>query len=65
VDFVLELEGKLYAIEVKSGRKRSHRGLEKFNLKYPGSIPMLIDIEAGRKLLSAELIDSLIVNIKV
>ena len=65
VDFVLELEGKLYAIEVKSGRKRSYRGLEKFILKYPGSIPILIDLEAGKELLSAESIDSVIVNVKV
>jgi len=38
VDFVLELEGKLYALEVKSGRKRTYRGLEKFIQKYPGSM---------------------------
>jgi len=65
VDFVLELEGKIYAIEVKSGRKRSFRGLEKFLMKYPGSIPFLIDLEAGKGLLSAESIDMVIVNLKV
>ena len=63
VDFVLELEGKLYAIEVKSGRKRSSRGLEKFILKYPGSIPLLIDMDAAEKLLSAEAADMVIVDL--
>jgi len=60
VDFVLELEGKIYAIEVKSGRKRSYRGLEKFLMQYPGSIPLLIDLEAGKELLSAESIDMVV-----
>ncbi len=64
VDFVLELEGKLYAIEVKSGRKRSRRGLEQFILKYPGSIPVLIDPESGKKLLAAESIDMVIMELK-
>jgi predicted AAA+ superfamily ATPase len=62
VDFVLELEGKLYAIEVKSGRKRSPRGLEKFILKYPDSIPLLIDQQAGKALLLAESVDATITN---
>ena len=65
VDFVLELEGKIYAIEVKSGRKRSYRGLEKFILKYPDTIPILIDQKAGQELLLAESIDSVIVNLKI
>ncbi len=60
VDFVLELEGKIYAIEVKSGRKRSYRGLEKFLMQYPGSIPLLIDLEAGKELLTAESIDMVV-----
>ncbi len=64
VDFVLELEGKLYAIEVKSGRKRSRRGLEQFILKYPGSIPVLIDPESGKKLLAAESTDMVIMELK-
>jgi len=62
VDFILDLEGKLYAIEVKSGRKRSYRGLEKFTLKYPGTIPLLIDQEAGKELLAAESVDGIITN---
>jgi len=62
VDFVLELEGKLYAIEVKSSRKRSYKGLEKFILKYPGAVPLLIEMEMGKELLSAESVDKIITN---
>ena len=62
VDFVLELEGKLYALEVKSGRKRTSRGLEKFIQKYPGSIPMLIDWDRGKRILEAESVDDEIFN---
>ncbi|MEA1921747.1 MAG: DUF4143 domain-containing protein, partial [Pseudomonadota bacterium] len=62
VDFVLELERKLYAIEVKSGRKRTYRGLEKFIQKYPGSIPVLIDWDRGKQILEAESVDDEIFN---
>lgn len=62
VDFVLELEGKLYALEVKSGRKRTYRGLEKFIQKYPGSIPILIDWDRGKQILEAESVDDEIFN---
>ncbi len=62
VDFVLELKGKIYALEVKSGRKRTYRGLEKFIQKYPGSIPMLIDWDRGKQILEAESVDDEIFN---
>ncbi len=62
VDFVLELVGKLYALEVKSGRKRTSRGLEKFIQKYPGSIPMHIDWDRGKQILEAESVDDEIFN---
>jgi predicted AAA+ superfamily ATPase len=62
VDFVLELEGRLYALEVKSGRKRTSRGLEKFIQKYPGSIPMHIDWDRGKRILEAESVDDEIFN---
>lgn len=35
VDFVLRKGRKLYAIEVKSGRKKSQKGLQKFKEKFP------------------------------
>ncbi len=60
VDFVLELEGKLYAIEVKSGRKRNRRGLEKFIQRYSGSIPVLLGLEEGKQLLEAEFVDDIV-----
>jgi predicted AAA+ superfamily ATPase len=37
VDFVLELQGKLIAIEVKSGKKRKSSSLEVFTKKYPAA----------------------------
>lgn len=58
VDFVLKLEGKLFAIEVKSGRKKSSKGLEIFMEKYPQSIPLLIDIQKGENLLRMHSIDA-------
>jgi len=53
VDFVLQLEGKLFAIEVKSGRKRFSKGLEKFLAKNPKCIPLVIDYQKGEYLLKA------------
>jgi predicted AAA+ superfamily ATPase len=35
VDYVLKYQGRLFAVEVKSGRKKSHRGLEIFKEKFP------------------------------
>ena len=55
-------KGKLYALEVKSGRKRNSRGLEKFIQQYPGSIPMLIDWDRGKRILEAESVDDEIFN---
>jgi predicted AAA+ superfamily ATPase len=43
VDFILELDNKLYAIEVKSGRRRHMNGLAAFVQRYPQSIPVIID----------------------
>lgn len=58
VDYVLKLEGKLFAIEVKSGRKRHSKGMEKFLTKYPECIPLIIDFKKGEALLRLEHIDS-------
>lgn len=43
VDFVLKKGRKLYAIEVKSGRRKSERGLEKFLRKFPQSKTLVIN----------------------
>lgn len=45
VDFVLEYNGKIYAIEVKSGRKRGGRGLEVFLSHYQEARPVIIDTD--------------------
>lgn len=45
VDFVLELQGKLIAIEVKSGKKRKSSSLEVFTKKYPAAKVIFITKE--------------------
>ena len=58
VDYVLVTESKRFAIEVKSGRKRHSRGMERFLTKFPDSIPVFIDYEHGESLLRAENINA-------
>ena len=60
VDFILEIEGKLYALEVKSGRKRRSHSLEKFIQRYSGSIPVIINSSKGEQILEAEFVDDTI-----
>ena len=45
VDFVLKKGRKLYGIEVKSGRKKSQKGLEKFKDKFPEAKLIMITFE--------------------
>ena len=59
LDYVLRLDGKLYAIEVKSNRRRASRGLEMFKQAYPSSIPLIIDYERAVKFLEKESLDIL------
>lgn len=42
VDFVYRYQGKLYAIEVKSGRKKSAKGLEAFVQQFPEARPVIL-----------------------
>ena len=42
VDFVYEYRDALYAIEVKSGRKKSAKGLEAFSAKVPEALRVII-----------------------
>jgi len=42
VDFVVEMPGKLWAIEVKSGSTRNTKGLEKFHTLYPEARQLVI-----------------------
>ena len=42
VDFVYRYQGKLYAIEVKSGRKKSAKGLAAFAQHFPEACPVIL-----------------------
>ena len=42
VDFVYRYQGKLYAIEVKSGRKKSAKGLDAFMKHFPQASPVIL-----------------------
>ena len=42
VDFVYRYQGRLYAIEVKSGRKKSSKGLEAFLKHIPDAVQIII-----------------------
>lgn len=42
VDFVVPYENRLFALEVKSGRLRSLRGMEKFMNSHPAAVPLLV-----------------------
>ena len=43
VDFVVRYQGRLYALEVKSGRKKSTKGLEAFMAHFPDARPAIVD----------------------
>jgi predicted AAA+ superfamily ATPase len=45
VDFILKKGRKLFAIEVKSGRKKSQKGLQKFKEKFPEAKLVIISFE--------------------
>lgn len=45
VDFVLKKGRKLFAIEVKSGRKKSQKGLQKFKEKFPEAKLIMITFD--------------------
>jgi predicted AAA+ superfamily ATPase len=45
VDFVLQRGKSLWAIEVKSGRKKSQKGLAAFRERYPHSKTVIITLE--------------------
>jgi predicted AAA+ superfamily ATPase len=49
VDYVVKLGRSLYAIEVKSGRKKRHEGLMKMQEKYPHAKSIIITPENYRE----------------
>jgi len=50
VDFVYDYQGRLYAIEVKSGRKKSAKGLEAFMRHFPQAFPVILTPDNFAKL---------------
>ena len=50
VDFVYDYQGRLYAIEVKSGRKKSAKGLEAFMHHFPQAFPVILTPDNFAKL---------------
>jgi hypothetical protein len=40
---VVRYQGRLYALEVKSGRKKSTKGLEAFMAHFPDASPVIVD----------------------
>ena len=45
VDFIYKYQGLLYAVEVKSGRRKLSRGLDAFLVKFPKAHPVIISPE--------------------
>ncbi len=45
VDFIYKYQGQLYAIEVKSGRRKSAKGIETFTSRFPDSHPVILTVE--------------------
>ncbi len=57
VDFILKLQNKVFAIEVKSGGIKNTKGLQKFLSLYKNSIPIIVDHSNVEILLRAETVD--------
>ena len=45
VDFVLKFGKKIWAIEVKSGRRKKMEGLNQFLTNFPQGIPVIVTLE--------------------
>ena len=65
VDYVLCLDKKVYAIEVKSGRRKNINGLTQFINKYPGGIPVIIDSSNIEDVLKATNVSELFMDGKI
>ncbi len=60
VDFVVEADRMLYAVEVKSGRTKRATGLAAFCRRYPDAIPAMVDRAAAERLLRGEPLASVV-----
>jgi len=65
VDYVLCLDKKVYAIEVKSGRRKNMNGLAQFITRYKDSIPVIIDTNNVEALLKTADPGELFLNGKI
>ncbi len=53
VDFVVKINKKVIPIEVKSGRKKSSKGISRFKAAFPAGKPIRMDLALGEKFLRA------------
>ncbi len=54
VDFVAEYRDQVIAVEVKSGRKKSEKGLSSFKQQFPKSKTIILDLDSGTQFLSSQ-----------
>ncbi len=54
VDFVAEYRDQIIAVEVKSGRKKSEKGLHSFKQQFPKSKTIILDLDSGTQFLSSQ-----------
>ncbi len=45
VDFICNCQGKIFAIEVKSGRRKSTKGIDAFMKHYPSACPVVLTMD--------------------
>lgn len=62
VDFIFKTQENVYAIEVKSGRKKHSESLGVFVEQFPGSIPLIINNENIFSFLSIHRIDEFVIS---
>jgi hypothetical protein len=62
VDYVIDVGGRPYAVEVKSGRARRTSGLAAFLARHPDAVPVVIDSENAARVLRGEPLDQLVAH---
>jgi len=60
VDFVVEMDDRIHAVEVKSGRNKRSAGLAAFCNQYPHAVPVMLDRAKGERLLRGETLASVL-----
>lgn len=54
VDYVMNIDGKIYAIEVKSGRRTRRSGLDAFLNSFPAATPIIVTPENCGPILTSD-----------